>query len=102
MVKIKLSRLVLPLARNVSVSFCCFACSGLIRFGVMGINALENGSVKHTAGVNNRLRLWFAGVCIVTPVLPRKFEGCNKPKKTCGVVCFFYPSSLNNGFNREI
>jgi hypothetical protein len=46
----------------------------------MGINALGNGSVKHTAGVNNRLRVWFFWWLHVTPVLPRKFEGCNKPK----------------------
>ena len=61
MVKIKLSRLVLPLARNVRVRFGCFACSGLIRFEVMGINALGNGSVLHIAGVNNRLRYGLLG-----------------------------------------
>ena len=88
MVKIKLSRLVLPLARNVRVRFGCFACSWVIRFEVMGINALGNGSLKHTAGVNNRLRLWFAGVCM----LPQSYLANSKvvinPKKRVGLCVF--------------
>lgn len=54
----------------------------------MGINALGNGSLKHTVGVNNRLRVWFFCWLHVAPVLARKFERSAKPKKRVGLSVF--------------